>query len=53
MFNNDLIILGPNFLPGVGAPQIFSAPGLAVPKTATAVPLHEIRSLLGFHKLAR
>ncbi len=35
MFNNDWIILGPNFLPEVGAPQMFSAPGLAVPKTAT------------------
>ncbi len=29
------IILGPNFLPGVGPPLIFSAPGLSVPKTAT------------------
>ncbi len=31
------MILGPNFLPGVGAPQMFLAPGLAVPKTATAI----------------
>ncbi len=29
------MILGPNFLPGIGAPQIFSALGLAVPKTTT------------------
>ncbi len=35
MFNNNVIILGPNVLPGVGALQIFSAPGLVVPKTAT------------------
>ncbi len=35
MFNDNLIILGPKFLLGVGAPQIFSAPGLAIPQTAS------------------
>ncbi len=39
MFNNDLIILRPNFLLGVGALQIFLAPGLAVLKTATVVDI--------------
>ena len=34
-YKTQKIISGPNFLPGVGAPQRFSAPGLAVPKTAT------------------
>ena len=41
------IILGPNFLPGVGAPQIFSAPGLAVPKTATGCWSQLLRLVFG------
>ncbi len=32
---NYKIVLGSNSLPGVGAPRIFSAPGLAVPETVT------------------